>query len=162
MECTRRLAALSRAVECLALDFLQKSFGCSSVLLRMQSLALGLTNAVALHLRFAPLSSKAPPSPPLSPAPPMPMLRSPAPLRSALAHAHPPTSSCHRRRCLHLPHHLMQHHVCSTTSMHSPINRIPLPINRSKNSVLGSLLFLFHQPEAANPRVCLQVLLVPF
>jgi len=42
MECTRRLAALSRAVECLALDFVQKSFGCSSVLLRPQDAELGL------------------------------------------------------------------------------------------------------------------------
>jgi hypothetical protein len=117
MECTRRLAALSRAVECLAMDVVQKSSGCS-VLLGMHSLALGLTNSVALHLRFAPaVVISAPVATALARAAPA----DAALARTALAspvyprpRLHQPTFSCSRRRCLRLPRHLMQQHIAFT------------------------------------------------
>ena len=67
-----------------------------------------------------PLSSSAPPSPPLSPAPPLPTLPSPAPPTAPPTH----TSSCPRRRCLRLPRHIMQHHIAFT---HPACPRISLP-----------------------------------
>eukprot|EP00966_Prymnesium_polylepis_P030494 709579-Prymnesium_polylepis.1 len=112
MECTRRLPALSRAVECLAMDFVQRQ--------------LDLTNAVALHLRFAPAVDIS-------------ALVATALARAALADAalactalispvcprpgpHPLTSSCPRRRCLRLPRHLMQRHNAFT---HAPGSHSP-------------------------------------
>ena len=136
IESTGRLAALSRAVECLAMDLCESRSACS--------LALGLTNAVALH------------HPAIRPR-----------CRRQRPHRHPsrPRRLCRRCPRLHRPRphpptllpalvaaaYASHVTLCSTT-LHSPIvlargSHSP----RSKKSELRSLLS--HQPEAVNPRV---------
>eukprot|EP00966_Prymnesium_polylepis_P322600 7378851-Prymnesium_polylepis.1 len=70
-ECTRRLAALSRAVECLAMDFVQTS--CSGCL------TLGLTQHRRPPPSIRPRCRHQRPHRHRSRPPPLPMLPSPAP-----------------------------------------------------------------------------------